>query len=189
VEASLVLDSPMKDPYEVFRDSIAKDGPDWSILDKLDNEERSLLSVRLRRSHDYYDLLAIGYLKLLECKGHLDSCLQSGDRMTRLAASRALVDIGFPDESMPILMAEITGGDHSRAWDRIKAIELLIDVSHPLATAALKTAITDPEYLVRYNAATVLVHNLGRSMDSGVIAKQLAEYNFKNLRDFANGLF
>ncbi len=53
----------MPSHYEQFRQSIGRDGPDYSIVESAVGRERDELEVELISNLDYFEALALGLLK------------------------------------------------------------------------------------------------------------------------------
>jgi HEAT repeat protein len=164
----------MNTVYLAFRQSIGRDGPDYSLLDDVSSEDRDSLVKVLVKNLDYHNALALGRLQCSSASSQLAKSLSHSDLFLRLGAARALWDIERSEPALRVLASLTESGASADEFVRIEAIGLLTDVLHPLSFAALEAALFDPEYLVRYNAAMVLSHNRRYRTDRRTIERNLA---------------
>lgn len=94
----------MPSHYEQFRQSIGRDGPDYSIVESAVGRERDELEVELISNLDYFEALALGLLKSKAAIPHLQRMLADGSNEQRSASGRALWDIeGDPEYLRPTI--------------------------------------------------------------------------------------
>ena len=102
-----------------------------------------------------------------------------------MAAARALWDIQKSDHALQVIASVIKDHRHNDEFTRIEAIGLLTHIRHPIAFAALEAGLFDPEYLVRYNAASILSENSAKKTGSVTIENNLAVLDHEKIHKFA----
>lgn len=175
----------MNTAYRAFRESIGRDGPDYTVLENVPPPQYESLVQALLDNLDFHNALALGRIKALSASTRLKECLSDIDPFTRLGAARALWDIEQSEDALHEIAMAIEDVVHTDQFTRVEAIGLLTDVLHPFAFATLEGALFDPEYLVRYNAAAILSHNSRNKTSTATIERNLVSFDRERIERFA----
>ena len=162
--------------YGRFRASIGRDGPDYSIVLRARGAERDRLEDDLLANLDYYEIPALALMNSTKAIPHLQQRLPTSTGSVTAFIGRALWDLTGDPASVQIITSILRPDAFDDSWsDRVNAANLLSGINRPEANAALREALYDEEYLVRFNAAASLAANLGRRLSDVKIAAALAD--------------
>ena len=162
--------------YDRFRASVGRDGPDYSIVLRARGAERDRLEDDLLANLDYYEIPALALMNSTKAIPHLRRRLPTSTGSVTAFIGRALWDLTGDPASVQIITSVLRPDDFDDSWsDRVNAANLLRGINRPEANAALREALYDEEYLVRFNAAASLAANHGRRLSDVKIAAALAD--------------
>ena len=171
----------MKSHYTRWKESWDKDGPDNSILDEADGEDRETLESDLISNLGQYEAIALARLGSAKAVPHIEHMRTKSRGIKKAAMSFALIRIsGRTDHIEDIttvlcppklrsILNHIKLWNFFSWWNRIEAAYYLESCSDARAFDALEKAMSDPDFLVRYNAATVFSKNSKQQTDDRMI--------------------
>ena len=173
----------MSSLYTTFRQTIGRDGPDFSWLDSLDEQQKEKLTKSLTEECEYFNILALGFLKCRSAVEQLKRWLASDESDVCLAASRALWDIEQSEAMLKPICKWVRQGESPQ--QKSLAIGLLAQVRTPLVFDTLLDALLDSDYLIRRYAASVLSLNSSRKTSESTIKSNLLEFDQDRISAFS----
>lgn len=181
------MDANADQPYEQFRATMGRDGPDFKIVERLNGEQRDVFIQLALDNIEYYNLLALGLLNAVSATPTLRKILMGEDQDLKLAAARALWDIEESTDGVQFIADYITDVRISM-FSRLSAIGLLTNVRHEIAYSALESALFDEEYLIRVNAACTWSYNSKKRTSEETISRNLMDFNRERIKKLADKL-
>ena len=158
----------MSSAFERFKNSYSKgfsrDGPPLDLLDQMDEEERKKIETLLLsklKPGDLDSIQALGYLRSQQAFTQLVEMLPKATNLGKVYIAEALWRIRRYEPALTLVCQTLMSGSLASNDARRMAAIVLREIPDEPAIKALRFALEDDEYLVRYHAQLSLAVLLG----------------------------